>query len=372
MMTTMTEPLCKDFGSMDTTEYNKNSNSSDANKRQKMQDSNRTSVNQEIQLLNQQMNLLNNSFTLIQLKFVNKEVSFNTVSLFDVKDVINSISSSWEFIDFSDDRKCMIFTEKDKLCLNILLNIKQIKIKEENFDVEITKVKNLNKNKGIIFKKQILVLSNDEIKNCLKDQNVSDIIRITKINENGITFDTGSFIIIFNGEVPDFIKLDNFLSIPVNKLKPKPMKCNHCQLIGHTIKRCLKINREMCKNCFQEIVCNIEDHVCVFKCKNCNLNHKSDDKNCPEYKNEIEILEIKSKFGFSYIQAKENLMLRQRGKIQSNSSTNIEQSQLIQDKFDLLLEKHRQLQSTFKKEMKDKKNVEEFVVPELKKKNSNT
>lgn len=365
----MHQQLNEGTSSMDTTEYNNKNLDSQEIKRQKTTDSNNaseSSLNQEIQVFNQQNNVIHNSFTVIQLKFVNEEDSFDTISLFDVKDFLNNISTSWELIDYSNDLKSMTFTEKEDQCTNILINVKEIKIKEKSFDVEITKVTNLNKNKGIVYMKHIRLLSNEEIINRLKDQNVSDIVRITKTNENGNVYDTGSFIIIFNGEVPENIYFENFLSIPVNKLKPKPMKCTHCQLIGHTIKRCLKINQEMCKNCFQEIVSNIEDHTCILKCKNCNLDHKSDDKNCPDYKKEIEILEIKSKFGFSYSQAKQKLIQQQKEENQHQKNTRTE-LQLIQDKYDSIVEKHRKSQVTLRKEIKERKHVEQFVIPEFKK-----
>lgn len=361
-------------GLMDITEHRQDLNSLESNKRQKTQNSNNTLLNKETPLVDQQINLINNSFTVIELKFINEKDSFNTISFHDVEVVLNKFTTNWEFIAFSNDQKYMTFSVKDKLCLNILINIKQIKIQEKNFDVEIIKVTNLNKNKGIIFKREIRVLPNEEIKECLKDQNVSDIVRITKIDENGSIFDTGSFILIFNGEVPNAVKI-YCLTIPVTKLKPRPMKCNHCHLFGHTSKRCSKINKEMCKNCFQEIVLDIYDHICVLKCKNCGQNHKSDDKNCPEYKNEIEILEIKGKFGVTYGEAKVKFLQDQKGKIQHpnnlNDSEEIRKNelQLAHEKNNSILEKYRKIQTAHKAEMKEKYRLEKFVIPELKKNN---
>lgn len=363
--------------SMDTTEHNIIIDSPE-NKRKKSQHSKNTadvasSSNNVPSFINQQNSSPNVTYAVIQFKFTSEEDNFSNISPIDIKDFLNTISASWDFISFSKDQKCMTFSEKDKNCLNILINIKQIKINQKSIDVELTKVTNLNKNKGIIFKKQILALSNEEIKNHLKDQNVSDIVRITKTNENGLTFDTGSFIIIFDGEVPNSIKID-FIQISVNKLKPKPMKCNHCQLIGHTMKWCLKINKEMCKICFQEIVLNIENHTCILKCKNCNLNHKSDDKNCPEFKNEIEILEIKSKLGISYSEAKEILIQEQKAHIQLlkklNNTEEIrnKELQLLRDNHDSMLEKYLKIQSLYNEEKKEKINLKEIVIPELKEK----
>lgn len=353
---------------MDTTEYTNNIESpSGSIKRQKSQnlkDTTVSSISQEIESVDRH----NNSFTVVQLKFVNEEDSFDTISLFDVKDFLNKISTSWKIIEFSNDSKFMTFTESDQQCINILINIKQMKIKEKIIHVEISKFKN-QQNKGIVYMKQIRLLSNEEILNRLKNQDVVDIIRIKKTNEDGLVYDTGSFIIIFNGEVPEKVYLDEFLEIPVNKLKPKPMRCNHCQLIGHTIKRCLKIKQEMCRSCYQEMVS--DDHICVLKCKNCDMNHKSDDKNCPQYKNEIEILEIKGKFGFSYNQAKLKLKEHKKEQIQHINSIQEErkkESQIIQDKYNSIVEKHRKLQVTFRKEQNEKKQIEQFVIPELKNK----
>ena len=149
----------------------------------------------------------------------------------------------------------------------------------------------LNTSKGVVRSSELSLCTLDEIKTYLKDQNVSDVKRIT-INRNQETVNTNTYIFTFNTpHVPKELKVGYNL-IKVNPYIPNPLRCYNCQKFGHHESKCLKPT--VCKKCGEsgsdhiELSCNNP-----IKCPNCQGNHTADSKDCIVWKQEQEINKIK-------------------------------------------------------------------------------
>ncbi|XP_018576628.1 uncharacterized protein LOC108915146 [Anoplophora glabripennis] len=172
------------------------------------------------------------------------------------------------------------------------------------FAVEVVPHNNLNTSRGVIYCQDLLNCSIDEILEGLKDQGVLAVRRI-KIKRDGNLIDSPNHIITFNNPVlPKRIKVA-FYSLPVRLYVPPPMRCFKCQKFGHTSLRCQE--EQIC-------ICGKPLHVgspCEepLTCINCNGSHSARSRNCPIYKQETAIQEIKVKENISYFEAKKRILI---------------------------------------------------------------
>lgn len=156
----------------------------------------------------------------------------------------------------------------------------------------------LNRAKGKIFRRDFCMLSDDEILEGLREQNVVEIYRQKKKNEKGELQDSGVFILTFNSTtLPNFIYA-GYARIKVNTYIPNPMRCVICLEYGHTSKNC-KTKQRICASCGE----NSHDGGCSKpqQCINCiraktttDVNHSALSRSCPVFKKEFEIQKIRT------------------------------------------------------------------------------
>ncbi|KAK4885164.1 hypothetical protein RN001_001435 [Aquatica leii] len=170
--------------------------------------------------------------------------------------------------------------------------------------IEVTPHNTLNSSRGVINCKDLLVCTTDEICAELKSQGVKEVRRIKK-KVNGELQDTPNHILTFNvPKIPSKIKA-GYLSLPVRAYIPAPMRCFRCQKFGHTAQRCE--NMQVC-------VCGKELHEgrpCEnpLECVNCKGQHLAISRQCPTYKQESAIQEIKVRENISYPEARRKIVL---------------------------------------------------------------
>lgn len=239
-------------------------------------------------------------FTILQLNFQNDQDDFSKYSILEIKKYLNEISPSWQWISFANNHKSFIFKETESNAIDEFLRLKNIKIFNSVVEINIIAINEINKNRRFIHQKDLISIDDDLIMEYIQSQNVLSIFRIKRRDELGNHISTGSFIVQFNNtEIPEFINVD-FIRIKIQLLENRPMKCNHCQMIGHTIKKCRILNQTLCKICHYPFD---ENHACNLQCKNCKQNHNSSSKFCPKYIQQKRIIHIKEKFGLSHREA---------------------------------------------------------------------
>ena len=122
----------------------------------------------------------------------------------------------------------------------------------------------------------------------LKDQGVNNIKRISfKRNEDIIQ--TNTYIFTFERqELTRIIKLSQWHSELVEEYKERPQHCCKWQRFSHIAKYC-RDTTDTCERCGTE---GHQKNVCpnAVKCFHCNQPHYANDRSCPKYLIETEIL----------------------------------------------------------------------------------
>lgn len=168
---------------------------------------------------------------------------------------------------------------------------------------------------------------------------------------------TGSVILIFDSNGIKENLVFDLIQIKVNKLTQKPMQCNHCGIIGHTLKYCNSIDIETCKICFSSH--SVSDK-CMSECKNCHGNHSSSSKSCPAWIKEKEIIELKEQNHISYSNAR--TIVEKKLKSTGKSNKDIERDLELKN----LTFKLENLNKEFQVSLNTIENYENKIVPELK------
>lgn len=163
----------------------------------------------------------------------------------------------------------------------------------DGINVKVELHRSLNIQRGIIRAHNLTEVEEEEIKNGQKNQYVIDVRKFTKkVNDKYIP--TGTILLTFGmPNLPEDIYI-GFEKVNIIPYIPNPMRCRHCNLLGHTAKHCK--NDYTCVNCGQGNYQPSES--CKKKCVNCckefphEQDHAANDRDCPSYKKEKEILAI--------------------------------------------------------------------------------
>ena len=172
--------------------------------------------------------------------------------------------------------------------------------KLNNIPVKVEEHSTLNISKGVIFCDNIRDMSDEQLQEYLKPQEVKEVYRIQK-KLGDKTDPTDLFIITFNKPVlPSNIKI-GYLNIKVSIYIPNPRRCYNCQRFGHGKNTCR--NHTVCAKCgetgheFDD--CNNEQHCC-----NCGKNHPASSRQCPVWQLEKKIMDLKLKKNLTYKEAR--------------------------------------------------------------------
>lgn len=106
--------------------------------------------------------------------------------------------------------------------------------------VEVTPHNTLNTCKGVVFCRDYLNCTVEEIAEELQDQGVINVRRL-KTKKNGTLVETANHVVTFNRPtLPKEIKAA-FHLLNVRPYIPQPTRCFNCQSIGHPAWRCAKL-----------------------------------------------------------------------------------------------------------------------------------
>jgi len=164
----------------------------------------------------------------------------------------------------------------------------------------------LNSSKGIVFSRELVDCSVEELKEELKNELVTDVVRITRFENNVQTPTTGIILTFASPNAPKKIKA-GYLSLSVRPYFRNPQRCFKCQKFGHSSKGCA--GPEICSRCsvtgHDGKECTNEEH-----CANCKGEHQASSKNCRVYIEETDILKIATIEKLSFADAKKEYRRR--------------------------------------------------------------
>lgn len=158
-------------------------------------------------------------------------------------------------------------------------------------NVKITSHTHLNSVQGRIFSRKIIDLDESYLLEQLKDENVIEVKKLKKkIGDNYVY--SGAAILKFDlVERPKYIHI-GWEQTTVKEHIPNPMRCQTCQMIGHTKKHCKNAETPICRDCGK----TQHEEKCESKfCVNCKVDtHPSYDTECEEFRKAKSILKIRN------------------------------------------------------------------------------
>ena len=164
----------------------------------------------------------------------------------------------------------------------------------------------MNTCKGKVFCDNISDMTNEEIKEELQDQDVVDVYRTKKRDEDKLV-PTNCYIVTFERTtLPDEVKI-GYMNCKVYLYIPNPRQCFKCTKFGHGKNTCT--HDPVCAKCAQAGPGHPEFKDCTNapKCAHCHGDHPASSKLCPMYQLEKKITERKIKQNLSYPRARDQI-----------------------------------------------------------------
>ena len=173
-----------------------------------------------------------------------------------------------------------------------------------NKQVSITLHTSRNTSKGTVFAPELRHMTEEEIHADLKGDGVTHIRRITSFRD-GQRRDTSLLVLTFDTTtLPEKINI-GWLRKEVRVFIPNPLRCFKCQRFGHGSSSCRQTAR--CQRC-GDSPHDGSDCKTPLKCLSCGSeDHSVSSTQCPIWKKEKSICELKATSGMSYPEARRQI-----------------------------------------------------------------
>lgn len=169
--------------------------------------------------------------------------------------------------------------------------------------IKVSPHRTKNYTKGVFTCHDLVGMTDEDILNEIRDQDVVEIHRITSKRSNA-EIPTSTFITTFNATVlPRSIKI-GYLNAKIRPYIPNPRRCFNCQQYGHSKLRCQ--HTPVCAKCGQE---GHEFETCTNNahCLHCGANHPASSKECPKWKSEKKIMELVTSEKITFFEARQRV-----------------------------------------------------------------
>lgn len=168
-----------------------------------------------------------------------------------------------------------------------------------DFPVTVYPHERLNSSRGVIYCRDFLCCTDEEIIDGLKDQNVTDVRQIEK--KFGVeSRKTPLYILTFSQPTPPTEIQGPFYNLKVRRYIPAPLRCFKCLKFGHISNRCRGEANCNCGRPSHEGTECQSPPVCV----NCKGDHTTRSPRCPEFIAEKEIQRLKTEQQMPYHEAR--------------------------------------------------------------------
>ena len=166
--------------------------------------------------------------------------------------------------------------------------------------VKVDGHRTLNTSKGVIYCEYLRDMTDDNILDNLLEQDVTEVYRLQK--RQGNTHEpTDRFIMTFGKPTPPQEMKIGYMNVKVQKYIPNPRRCFNCQQYGHGKNTCR--HDTVCAKCAQT---GHEYNECQNepKCFHCQKDHPTSSKDCPRWKIEKMIIELKTNENITFYEAR--------------------------------------------------------------------
>ena len=237
------------------------------------------------------------------MKQKDPSIKMSSLSLFEVNKELKSVVGKKHSLEgkVTTLRSGLLLIEVDQKPIYDKL-MKTTKLR--TIEVVIEEHSGLNSSKGVIYcdNEAVKKMTNDEIKAELVDQGVTDVYRIIRRNGNE-SEPSNNFIITFNKTSPPKEMKMGYLNVEVKLYIPHPRRCFNCQRYGHGKNTCT--HEPVCPTCGKAGHEYGSDECDKIKsCYHCEQEHATTSRDCPMYKLEKEIMEVKYKSNVNFKQAR--------------------------------------------------------------------
>ena len=106
-------------------------------------------------------------------------------------------------------------------------------------------------------------------------------------------------VLHFLSDLPSEVRI-GYLNFKIRPYVPKPLRCFKCNRFGHVANHCK--GKERCSKCGEQHSWTVCPST-ALNCPNCHGEHAANDRSCPRYKKEEQVLKIKSSRNVSYAEA---------------------------------------------------------------------
>lgn len=167
--------------------------------------------------------------------------------------------------------------------------------------VTISPHRTLNTCKGVIRCRELVGCDEAETLTELSSQGVTAIYNVTVKDGPDGRRPTNTFFVTFRlPTIPKHLKV-GYIRVPVTAYIPAPLRCFKCQKFGHGLKVCK--GDTTCAKCGQ-IDHDTDNCSNEVKCRNCAGKHPAFSKECPKWKLEQKVQQIKVERGISFAEAR--------------------------------------------------------------------
>ncbi|XP_064475390.1 uncharacterized protein LOC135389255 [Ornithodoros turicata] len=175
--------------------------------------------------------------------------------------------------------------------------------------VTVTEHKTLNIVKGVISEEELLMCSDSEIEEGLREHGVVSARRII-MRRDSKEIPTKHVVLSFQLHTLPTTIHAGYLNCNVRHYVPNPRRCFKCQRFGHGSQTCR--GQTTCAKCAGK---DHESPTCenAVKCINCSGSHPAYSRSCPQWKDEKGILKVKVEQNLSYTAAKAQVAFSRKG-----------------------------------------------------------
>ena len=161
----------------------------------------------------------------------------------------------------------------------------------------------MNKSRGIVYAPQLMKYPEEKLRKEFESQGVSDVRRLSKI-QNGAITPLPQLVLTFERlTLPDTLHAA-WYRYKVRPFIPRPRRCFHCQEFGHVLDSCRRKTQglpSLCVNCGQE---SHGDCTNSPRCVHCGGDHPSSSTQCDIFLFEKEVQSIKVSDRLPYREAR--------------------------------------------------------------------
>ena len=138
-----------------------------------------------------------------------------------------------------------------------------------------------------------------------RSQGVTNVRRFT-IRKNGEIIHTNTYLLTFSLTTPPHSIKAGFVSVPLHTYIPNPVRCFKCQKYGHGASSCRGVVH--CANCGETSHDTSDCKASTHYCLNCKGDHAASSKDCPIWKREKRINEVKCSQNIFYQEARKIIL----------------------------------------------------------------